>query len=293
MLQYKKEISNLLWIKSEPNEHEIHLFERGQKYIQKISKIPGIEMIAIVNSLSMYATHPDSDIDLFIVTKPGMIWFVRFFSTMILWRHWVWRKGKDIAGNLCLSFFITTDVMDLSRLAIENDIYLYYWIYYMKPIIVKNDTYEGFLEANTWIEINKNQKMENQKYIVSPVPFFACEFCVSIREYFREKFRTVWAKASFWNLENRTENRYQNEVEKIKTFGTFSHKSTENAVWLDKFYKNINQIIRFFLLPQTLKSHKKLWNPEWIIISDTMLKFHDRDKRKEIRDTILENNFDK
>jgi hypothetical protein len=44
-------------------------------------------MIAIVNSLSMYATHPDSDIDLFIVTRPGMIWFVRFFATLTLWTH--------------------------------------------------------------------------------------------------------------------------------------------------------------------------------------------------------------
>ncbi len=235
MIQYKEPFNSLLWVKSEANEHEIHLFDRGQKYIQKLSKIPGIEMIAIVNSLSMYATHQDSDIDIFIITKPWMIWFVRFFSTLILWKHWVWRKWEDIAENLCLSFFITTEAMDLSQVAIENDIYLYYWIYYMKPIVTKNNTYENFLEANNWVEIDRNQKVENQKYIIK-------------------------------NL--------------YKT-------------WNKKIYKHINQIIRFHLLPKTLRSHEKLWNPEWIIISDTILKFHNEDRRIELRDMILENNFDK
>ena len=49
-------------------------------------------MMAICNSLSMYATHEDSDIDLFIVTKPGMLWFIRFFVTLRFWRLGVWRK---------------------------------------------------------------------------------------------------------------------------------------------------------------------------------------------------------
>lgn len=237
MYQYKEKFDTFQGVRSEPNEHEVHLFERGQKYIQKLSKIPGIEMIAIVNSLSMHTTHPDSDIDLFIITKPGMIWFVRFFSTLILWKHWVWRKWEDITGNLCLSFFITTEAMDLSQIAIEDDIYLYYWIYYMKPIVIENNTYEKFLKANTWVEIDKNQRTENQK----------------------------------WKINNSI---------------PISNKKIQS-------YSSLNQIIRFFLLPQTLKSHKKLWNPEWVIISDTMLKFHDQDKRKEIRDRIIENNFDK
>lgn len=70
MLEYKVKFATLLGVKDEPNSHEKYLFERARKYIAKLSWIPGIEMIAVVNSLSMYATHEDSDIDLFIVTKP-------------------------------------------------------------------------------------------------------------------------------------------------------------------------------------------------------------------------------
>jgi hypothetical protein len=69
MQNYKKQFNHISGIKSTPNTHEYALFERAKKYIHRCSWIPGIEMIAVVNSLSMYATHDDSDIDLFIITR--------------------------------------------------------------------------------------------------------------------------------------------------------------------------------------------------------------------------------
>jgi hypothetical protein len=84
MQEYREKFNILMGVKKTPNEHEEYLFKRAGKYIEKLSWIPGIEMIAVVNSLSMYATHDDSDIDLFIVTEPRMIWFVRFFTTLTL-----------------------------------------------------------------------------------------------------------------------------------------------------------------------------------------------------------------
>ena len=38
--------------------------------------------------------------------------------------------------------------------------------------------------------------------------------------------------------------------------------------------------IKFFWLPHTLRTYEKLWKPWWVVISDTMLKFHDNDQRK-------------
>lgn len=194
-------------------------------------------MIAIVNSLSMYATHEDSDIDLFIVTKPGMIWFVRFFCTFILWKHGVWRKWKDIAKNFCLSFFITTEAINLENIAIENDIYLYYWIFFMKPIFQKNNTYQQFLNANAWANIDPIQKKENIRYMI----------------------------------QNTNENDSSNLT----------------------LYRWMNKLLRSSLIWKTNESYRRLWSPSGIIISDTMLKFHNEDQREKIRDTIFKKNFDK
>lgn len=235
MNQYKVAFDAYMWIKDAPNEHEKILFQRVEKYIPPLGKIPWIKMIAVCNSLSMYATTKESDIDLFIITEPRMIWFVRFFVTFSLWIQWVWRHGEDIAGNFCLSFFITTEAQNLQEIAIENDIYLYYWMYYMKPLIAYWSTYEDFLEANTWVTLDASQKKQNLLFL-NPI----------------HTFRKITAVHRF-----------------------------------------LDSCIKFFLKRKTLRSYKKLYSSEGIIISESILKFHLHDRRKEIRDAILEKNFDK
>ena len=46
-------------------------------------------------------------------------------------------------------------------------------------------------------------------------------------------------------------------------------------------------LLKTLFLPRTKKSFQKLWKPSWVVISDTMLKFHDQDKRTKIRDAVL------
>jgi hypothetical protein len=142
-------------------------------------------MVAVANSLSMYATHADSDIDLFIVTRSDTLWLTRLLVTLALWSHGVWRHGSDIAGNFCLSFWSTTDALDLKRIAIENDIYLYNWIYHLKPIFTQGDTYEQFLETNNWVKIDEKQKQENMRSLLPKIitPTF-CHSAVQRRNPF-------------------------------------------------------------------------------------------------------------
>jgi hypothetical protein len=122
-------------------------------------------MIAVCNSLAFYATHEDSDIDLFIITQEKRLWIVRSLMTLIFFTLGVWRKGSDIREHFCLSFFITKKAMDLRSIAIEDDIYLLGWIKTLKPILNHNDTYDEFLKANhEWVQLSKSKKEENLKY---------------------------------------------------------------------------------------------------------------------------------
>jgi hypothetical protein len=236
MLKYKRTFDVLMWVKSSPNAEEEILLRRAQKYIQELQNIPGIQMVAVVNSLSMYATHKDSDIDIFIITEERMLWLVRVMVTFKFYCLGVWRHGRDIRGNFCLSFFIDTRSMDLKSIAIQNDVYLFYWIYYMKPIIVRNNCYEDFLAKNTWVKLDEEQKKENRKYIIK-------------------------------------------EEQKV----------------YQRYWRIVDTILRGLLEWKTRRNNKQIWNPEGIIIADSMLKFHKEDRRKIIRDKIwiLEKNFDK
>ncbi len=95
-----------------------------------------------------------------------MIWFVRFCVTIELYLYGVWRHGKDIRGNFCLSFFVTTEALHMEEIAIENDIYLYYWVSSMKLLYERDTIYEEFLNVNNWVDIPPKQREENQKFLV-------------------------------------------------------------------------------------------------------------------------------
>jgi hypothetical protein len=58
--------------------------------------------------------------------------------------------------------------MDFSSFKIDNDIYLYFWVLYFKPILNNDNTYELFLEKNkSWAEFSEYNKVieDNKRYI--------------------------------------------------------------------------------------------------------------------------------
>jgi hypothetical protein len=227
--QYHASFDEYMGVKSEPNAHEIILYERAEKYIKKISWIPGIRMIAVVNSLSMFATHGDSDIDLFFVTTKNRMWLSRVLITLIFWVHWVWRHHEDIAGNFCLSFWVEESALSLSKIAIENDVYLSFWAYYMKPILADDTIWEEFTRSNKEFQFAEAH----------------------------DRFLKFWK-------------RWQN---------------TSNFFW--NFLTMINHFLRFFLEKWSKRTFLKKGSPDGVIIAPDMLKFHDQDRRIEIREALL------
>lgn len=155
-------------VKQSPNEMEKKYFQKTEKYINFIKWIPWIKMIWVWNSLSYFWTNSESDIDLYIVTDKNAMWFVRILITFIFQILWVRKNEKNHKERFCLSFFSTIDWMDFSNFKIENDIYLYFWIVYFKPILNYNWTYKKFLEKNnSWANFNDYEAIfkENEKFI--------------------------------------------------------------------------------------------------------------------------------
>ncbi len=114
----------------------------------------------------MYGSGEDSDIDIFIVTEPDRIWLVRTLLTV-----WVAlfsrRKTRDShRDSFCLSFFVTTSGLDFSTFALENDVYLAYWMTTLKPIWDPYGTYGFFLDANHWHTVSAEEQTENTKYLL-------------------------------------------------------------------------------------------------------------------------------
>ena len=54
--------------------------KRAKKVAKWLRWLPGIQFIALANVMGSYNLRADSDIDLFIVTRPGSLWFCRFWA---------------------------------------------------------------------------------------------------------------------------------------------------------------------------------------------------------------------
>lgn len=227
-----QEFINLMNIKNTQNNIQKEYYKKTNKYIKFIKWIPWIQMIWIWNSLSMNSANINSDIDLLIVTSPNRMWITRIFSTIIFQILFVRKTSKKHAWKFCLSFFCTTNWLNFWDFAIKNDIYLYFWIIYFKPILDYNNTYNNFIETN-------------QKW------------------------------ANF--------NNYLDIIENNKTYIKYSKITNKSSNFKIKILDLLDYLLKKLFLWKTLKSYEKLAKPYWVIINDNVLKFHNNDKRKEIK----------
>ena len=191
-------------IQEKPWKIEKDFYQKLYKYIKYISWIPWLRMIGVWNSISMNCATADSDIDLYIVTSPNRMWFVRIIITFIFQILWVRKTPKHHAGRFCLSFFSTTDALDFWRFKISNDIYLYFWVLYFKPILNINNTYSDFLEANkTWVNLSKfpEKIQENKQYIQYSKRISERNNFSKIWDILDSLFKKIFLPKTLWHYE--------------------------------------------------------------------------------------------
>lgn len=118
------------------------------KYLEVV---PFIRMVAVVNTLAINNARPESDIDLLIVTAPGHIWSARMAVTGIVSMLGLRRHGHKITDRVCLSFYLTTNALNLEPLKREaDDPHFAFWASQVVPLI-DNDTYQPYVAANGWV----------------------------------------------------------------------------------------------------------------------------------------------
>jgi hypothetical protein len=129
---------------------EQKLWDRVYKILPILRRVPFLRMVAVCNNLAFGKVSEKSDIDLFIIAKKGRLFTVRTIITVLLHLFGVRRHGDKVAGRFCLSFFTDDSFLDLSKIAIKDDIYLAYWIKTMIPVL-DDGIYRKFIADNGWI----------------------------------------------------------------------------------------------------------------------------------------------
>jgi len=127
-------------------------WKKVYKVVKTIQAVPFIKMVGVCNSLAINNSKQDADIDFFIIIKKNRIWLTRLLITLLVWLKREWRHKEKIANKICLSFYITDDVLNLESIAIKPyDIYLANWIAQLRPIYYENQIYRDFIVKNLWV----------------------------------------------------------------------------------------------------------------------------------------------
>ncbi len=131
-------------------------YKKLKRAARFFAALPGVRAVAAANTLSWWHTTESSDIDLFVVTRPGHIWSSRFY--MVLPFLLVGKRPTHDHNNehedidpFCFTFFSTQNALQLEEIAIRGkDYYLAFWTKALVPIFDKDNSLEKVGKVNYW-----------------------------------------------------------------------------------------------------------------------------------------------
>jgi len=217
-------------------------FKLALRAIKFFKFLPFIKLAAVCNNLAYGNAQKESDIDFFIITSKNRIWQTRFWAIILISLLGLRPPKNKAKDKICLSFHITEDNLDLSKIKISSeDIYLIFWLATLWPVYERDNFYAKFIEANSWLK----KYLPNWQPVVSGL---------------RRRIEDNW---------------YNKFIYQVKEFfwGGFLGN------WLENFLKQI----QLKLMAQKKKDLAILGDNR-VIISDSMLKFHENDRRLEFQD---------
>ncbi len=162
------------------------------KYIDILSKVPGVRLIAITGSLSMGNASVDDDIDLFIITRKNMLWATRFMVILTAKIFGMKReyKNKRHKDKLCLNMFLDEREMEFT----DKSLYVAHEIAQMKVYYDEHKVFSHFAKKNSWIKdffpnitVNikrmKKKKRWTDLFIFSEKPLRVVNFVAFFGQY--------------------------------------------------------------------------------------------------------------
>lgn len=115
---------------------------KSKRIARLITCLPFVRAVALCNSLAFQMTHDASDIDLFVITAAGRVWSARWWVTGIL--ALLRQRAREARRDpVCVSFFVDERVTDLSHLALERDVYFFYWQRTLTPLVGTHPLFAG------------------------------------------------------------------------------------------------------------------------------------------------------
>lgn len=129
---------------------------RAQTVARKLSHLPFVLGIFITGNLSMHNANTSDDIDFLILTQAYRLWSTRLLVTLYLEILGIRRRPSrlhpgvnDFADQICANMYLDETALTLPRS--KRNLYTAHEVAQVLPLINKNQIYDRFLSANSWI----------------------------------------------------------------------------------------------------------------------------------------------
>ncbi len=218
-------------------------YARVRKFLSLARHAPYLRAAFVCNTLARSNARPESDIDLYLVAAPGRIWSTRLVVTGLAVLLGVRPTETESADRICLSFFVTSDALNLRSLAIEDDVYLAHWLHELYPVYDEAGIARRAYVENGWL-----RDVLPETRVQTPSQ--------------RRALSSAWISV-------------KRVVERAL--------DTALGDRLERWAKRR----QLAWLPPALRAAAGTGSTD-VVLSDTVLKFHDHDRRAEIRDAFRE-----
>lgn len=187
--------STLVKRRLEGNERASNMLKVAGKVSRFISCFPFVRAVMLSGSISKGYMDKNSDIDFFIITAPGMLWFTR--TMLVLFKRiFLFNSHK----YFCVNYFIDTENLEIE----EKNIYTAIECITLIPIIGEN-YYRDFLQSNSWTKeyfpnINAARQLEHIQRSRKNIPkylfenFFTNRAGTFLDRYFMKLTYKRWRK---------------------------------------------------------------------------------------------------
>lgn len=126
-------------------------FKKAKSFTRVLAQLPFVRAVAVCNSLGTANARAESDIDLFIITKPGHVWTTRLLAAGYAQLRKLRPQVGDRADKVCLSFFLTVDALNLADIRKTDDPYLTMWLATLAPLYDPHGLLPSLWSANPWL----------------------------------------------------------------------------------------------------------------------------------------------
>ncbi len=125
--------------------------QKAQKVSLILSYIPTIRFIGVSGSVAIKNAKKEDDIDLFFITEKNTVWISRLLVTAILQLLGIRRKyaSLKVSDSICANMFIGSEA--LAFFNSQQNIYIAHEIAQLFPMFCVENTYDEFLQKNSWI----------------------------------------------------------------------------------------------------------------------------------------------